>query len=240
MNPSIHKLLPLGIIIVAFLLFAALFRWGIFPFQEQIVKKANTIEADRALQENQENRVKELPQLKEQYDLILQNEDRIDTLVSHDQVVPFIENIESLAHENTVEIIITNQDQAAKKKPVATPKKAAEAVDDEKSGAAATDKKKKDESIMGNLPLEKYMLLRLDVRGEYANVIQFLHQMESLQYAVDIVAIDMRTWEPSDTNPQGNTFSAGSIPSADGISSEKPAVKNLVQAFFDTVVYTKD
>lgn len=240
MNPSIHKLLPLGIIIISLLFFLALFRWGIFPFQTQIVKKANLIEADRALQENQENRVKELPQLKEQYNLILQNEDRIDTLVSHDQVVPFIENIESLAHENTVEIIITNQDQGVKKKPAVTPKKGAEAADDEKGETAATDKKKKDESIMGNLPLEIYMLLRLDVRGEYANVIRFLHQMESLQYAVDIVAIDIRTWEPSDTSSQGNTFSAGSIPSADGLSLDEPAVKNLVQAFFDTVVYTKD
>ena len=198
------------------------------------------IEADRALQENQENRVKELPQLREQYDLILQNENRLDTLVSHDQIVPFIENIETLAHENAAEIIITNQEQGVKKKTATVPKKGFDAADDEKGGTAATDKKKKDESIMGNLPLEKYMSLRLDVRGEYANVARFLHQMESLPYAVDIVAIDMRTWEPNAVGLQGNSFSTKNTPSADGTHPEETVAKNLVQAFFDTIVYTKD
>ncbi len=238
MNSSIHKWIPLGIIATAFLLFAALFQWGIFPFQRLIVEKANTIEANHALQESKENRVKELPQLREQYDLILQDEGKFDTLVSHDQVVPFIESIELLAHGNDVEISITNQDQALKNK-VTAPKNADKLSDESSSNT----EKKKDESILKNLPFDQYMSLRLDVRGEYAKVAQFLHQLESLSYSIDVVSLDIRQWEPSDSGvSRGSAFVTNNPIFSDGTASvsEQPVAKKLVQAFFSIVVYTKD
>lgn len=243
MNPPIHKLLPVGIIVGALICFAVVFQWVVFPFQELIAKKASNIEARRTLQENQESRVEELPQLQGQYDFILQNEEKLNALVSHDQVVPFIERIESLAHDNDVEISITNQDVGVKKKASVAPKKVADTSAEGEGSENSADKKKKDESILGNLPFGEYMALRFDVRGEYAKVVQFLHQIESLPYAVDVVALDIRQLE-IDTGSARNVSSAMVTPPAspDGVTaaSEEPMRKNMVQAFFDIVVYTKD
>ncbi len=243
MTVSLHKLVPLGIIGVSALFFVAVFIWGIFPLQDLIIEKANTIEADRALQSNQESRIKELPQLKETYNRILQNEGMLDTLVSHDQVVPFIERIESLAHDDGVEITITNQgNRDPKKKPVTTGGgKPAVAQPTDDTDAKATDKKKKDETILGNLPLENSMSLRFDVRGRYTDALQFLHQIESLPYAIDVVALDIRQWEATDKATRGDAFATENQVGADGLPlSDTPTEQHLVQALFDVVVYTKD
>jgi hypothetical protein len=243
MNTSLHKLVPVGIIIGSAFFFAAVFAWGIFPLQDLITEKANTIEADRTLQGNEENRVKELPQLRETYEHILRNEDKLDTLVSHDQVVPFIERIEALARDDGVEIVITNQGKAdPKKKPVAGGAgKSGDVSSVEGPGASPSEKKKKDETILGNLPLDTTMQLRFDVRGKYADALQFLHQIESIPYALDVVALDIRQWQPTDKATRGDTFSSGNEVGQGGIVLPgKPVDQNLVQALFDVVVYTKD
>jgi hypothetical protein len=243
MNASLHKLVPLAIIIASALFFAAVFIWGIFPLQDFITEKANTIEADRTLQANQESRIKELPQLKETYDHILQNEGVLDTLVSHDQMVPFIERIESLAHDDGVEIAITNQGQGDTKKKPGTggAGKPTNPQPADGGDVSPSDKKKKDETILGNLPLNTIISLRFDVRGRYTDVRQFLHQVESLPYALDVVALDIRQWQPTDKVTRGDTFSAGNDGGGDGLTSaDKPIEQHLVQAFYDVVVYIKD
>ena len=243
MNTSLHKLVPVGIIIVSALFFAAVFAWGIFPLQDLIAEKANTIEADRTPQGNEENRMKELPLLRETYEHILRNEDKLDTLVSHDQIVPFIERIEALARDDDVEIVITNQGKTdPKKKPVAGGAgKSGDVSATEGSGSSSSEKKKKDESILGNLPLDTTMQLRFDVRGRYVDALQFLHQIEALPYALDVVALDIRQWQPTDKVTRGDIFSSGNEVGADGSAlPEKSAEQNLVQALFDVVVYTKD
>jgi len=245
MNSSFRKLYPLGIIAGSLLFFTAVFQWVVFPLQNKVIGKANMIEAERVLQANQESRVKELPELRTQYDFILKNEDVIDTLINHDQVVPFIENIEALAHDNAVEIVITSRESGVKKKPAASVKKGAESsVGNDKSATEAEKKnEKKDESIVGNLPLEQYMPLRFDVRGKYADAARFLHQVESLPYAVEVVALDIRRFDPdvsaaaAKSSPAGDAFlSVGGIAAPVG----KLPLEDLVQALFDIIVYTKD
>lgn len=244
MNTTIHKLVPIGIIGVSMLFFMAVFIWGILPLQNLITGKANAIEADRTLQANKESRIKELPQLKDTYDHILQNERVLDTLVNHDQVVPFIERVELLARDDGVEITITNQGKSdVKKKPDATG--AGKPVNgqqtDETAKNTPSEKKKKDETILGNLPFDAFMSLRFDVRGRYANVLQFLQQIESLPYALSVVAMDIRQWEPAEKRVGGDVFSSGNEVGLDGaVPLEQPVEQPLVQAFFDAVVYTKD
>lgn len=243
MTVSLHKLVPLGIIGASALFFVAVFIWGIFPLQDFITEKANTIEADRTLQANQESRIKELPQLKETYNHILQNEGVLDTLVSHDQMVPFIERIESLAHDDRVEITITNQGQGdTKKKPgTSGAGKPTNSQPVDGGDASPSDKKKKDETILGNLPLNTIISLRFDVRGRYTDVRQFLHQVEALPYALDVVALDIRQWQPTDKATRGDTFSTGNAIGTDGQpQSDTPVEQHLVQALYDVVVYTKD
>lgn len=242
MNVSLHKLVPLGIIGVSVLFFVAVFAWGILPLQDLIIQKANTIEADRALQANQESRIKELPQLRETYNRILQNEWILDTLVSHDQMVPFIERIEVLAHDGGVEISITNQGKLdPKKKPaVGGAGKPTDASTTDSVGTAPSDKKKKDETILGNLPFDNNMALRFDVRGKYVDAFQFLHQIESLPYALDVVALDIRQWQPTDKVMRGDTFVTGNVAGSEGTTPLDQLVdQNFVQALFDVVVYTK-
>lgn len=243
MNSSFRKLYPLVIISGSLLFFAAVFQWVVFPLQNKVIGKANTIEAEHVLQANQENRVKELPQLRTQYDFILKNEGVVDTLISHDQVVPFIENIESLAHDNAVEIVITSRESGVKKKPAAIAKKGTESNAGDDKGAAEKKNEKKDESIMGNLPLEKYMALRFDVRGKYADAVRFLHQVESLPYAVEVVALDIRHFEPDASAAAAKSLPAGSAFLSMGDTSGpvgKLPLEDLVQALFDIIVYTKD
>ncbi|MFZ1720379.1 MAG: hypothetical protein WAU28_03445 [Candidatus Moraniibacteriota bacterium] len=243
MNASLHKLVPVGIITISVLFFVAVFTWGIFPLQDLITEKANTIEADRALQASKEGRIKELPELKETYDHILKNEGVLDMLVSHDQVVPFIEQIETLAHDDGVEIIITNQGKLdPKKKPAPSGVgKSDDASSTESRGGASSEKKKKDETILGNLPINTNMQLRFDVRGKYTDALQFLHQIETLPYALDVVALDIRQWQPTDKATRGDAFATGNQVGADGLPlSDTPIEQHLVQAFYDVVVYTKD
>ncbi len=239
MTISLHKLVPLGIIFVSALFFIAICIWGIFPLQDLVIEKANTIEANRTLQGNEESRIKELPQLREAYNRIVENEGKFDTLVSHDQMVPFIERIEALAHENRLEIVITNQNKVDTKKKGASSAtaKPTESKPNDGGGASPSEKKKKDETILGNLPIESNISLRFDVRGGYADTLQFLHQVETLPYAVDVVALDIRSWQSTEKATRGDVFSSGT---EGGASPDQLAEPQLVQALFDAVVYTKD
>lgn len=236
MNPSLHKMLPVGIIVASLLFFVAVLIWGIIPFQNVIVDRSNTMEADRALQANRESRTKELPQLRERYNRILENEQKFDTMVSHDQTVPFIEHIESLAHDTGVDITITNQDQPAQKKK---PQASASGDSDNPSPGG---KKKKDDTLIGNLPLNAYMSLRLTVHGAYPKVAEFLYHLEALPYAIDVVAIDIRRWEPSDSVSRGDTFGIARpvLGEAGSSSDAAPEPDHLVEGLLDMVVYTKE
>ena len=202
----------------------------------------NDIQKFHTSRENQSRQINKLPELKDQFEAIEMDEGALDVLLAEDHIVSFIQTLESLAQETHTEIAITSKESGTiveQKKAVTPPKQVTTAE-------GGTDNKKKDESIMGNLPFDRYLHLNIALTGEYADIVAFLYKMEALPFALDVVSLGVRLKDGEGTSQSMITGSGvnpfmltpgGKSARVSDSGSETAIPKGQVEAVFDTLVY---
>lgn len=238
--------------VVALLIFSGigLIAWfGIVPFQDLITEKANGIQEYYATREGQEQQISKLPELQSQFENITKNEKTLAILLSEKNVVDFVQTLERLAKETGVQVEIHSKtgDIIEEKKSVKAPVKNTAASDTGDGGTVAV--KKSAPTILDAVPFGRYLHVEVVVNGEYRTLVTFLHKMETLPIALDVIGMnmkvrDMETSAVLPDNPGRNPFLLFSQGTQMGTAQdipvqETPAEKipgNLV-ASFDTLVY---
>lgn len=221
----------------------AIFWFGIMPLKQSLDNKLRGIQEFYAGQENQEKQIKKLPELKNQYDVIIENESKLDILLSEDQIVDFIKTLEGLAKEMDVQMTITSKENGQ----IIEPKKVVtKAVPLDGDTTAATEKnttKPKVVSILEDVPFDRYLRLSLNVGGQYSNIISFLRKIETLPVGLDIVGVEIKKTDATtetQTNTSGTSSNPFSFLGSGTIETQvQPQVikKNLLEATFDVLVY---
>lgn len=224
--------------------------FGIRLLLSTIQEKMDDIQKLSVTREHREKQLERLPDLEAQHALIDEHADRLGIILTKDRIVEFIQRIERLAEEEDIAVEIESRDNAfleskvtpAEKKDVPT-KPAATPAD--KAEAAAEPAKKapvsKETGIVTELPLKKYLKLTITVTGEYGSVVRFLHRLETLPYALDVIGLNMK--ERTENVDLIETGSAAFNPFAGEVAAEvspKTSKVNVLEAVFETVVYMKE
>lgn len=248
-SPLWNKSKPIVMQISLFAVIGLVGWFGIRLLLSTIQEKMDDIQKLSVTREHREKQLERLPDLEAQHALIGEHADRLGIILTKDRIVEFIQKIEQLAEDEDVTVEIESRDNAfleskvtpAEKKDVAA-KPAATAAD--KAEAAAEPAKKapsaKETGIVTELPLKKYLKLTITATGEYGNVVRFLHRLETLPYALDVIGLNMKLRaEEADLVAQ----ESGVLnPFAEEASTAvRTASKvEVLEAVFETVVYMKE
>lgn len=251
-NPIWEKMKPAVTQIVLFAVIGLGAWFGVRPFLATIQARMDDIQKLSVMREYREKQLERLPDLEAQHALIGEEQGRLNIILTKDRLVEFIEALEQLALETDVTIEIESRDNAfleskvtsAEKPGVATKRTAAPG--DEKGESADEPVKKssagaKETGIVSELPLKKFLKLTMTVSGEYGNIIRYLQRLETLPYALDVVGMHIR--QQPETGDR--VAPVNGAPNPFGVTSESEASvqsprTNVLEAVFETAVYTKD
>lgn len=249
-SPLWNKFKPM-VMQLALLVVIGLIGWfGIRPFLSTIQEKMDDIQKLSVTREHREKQLERLPDLEAQHALISEHEDRLGIILTKDRIVEFIQETEQLAQEEGVAVEIKSRDNAfLESKVTVTEKKdvpaKSAATPTDKAEAAAEPAKKapasKETGIVTELPLKKYLKLTITVTGEYGNVVRFLHRLETLPYALDVIGLNMKQrTEDADLISTGSAVFNPFVGEATAEVLPKISKVNVLEAVFETVVYMKD
>ena len=180
-------LMLLGILVAMVLLY-----WfGIRVVLSKIEAGKEKIQETIALREHRERRLARLDEFAEEYDRIIREEHTLDVIIEQDRMIDFVKQLETLANENAVSIVIEAR-PAIKAPAPAKPKASTTTKDDEapKESAPVKPEKKKEVGIIDTLPSYEATRLMLRVTGETARVFEYLNKVEALPFALDIISIE--------------------------------------------------
>lgn len=190
MNEYIKKNLGLVMLIGIVVTMGLTYWFGVRYLDDIIAAKRENIQKSVTIRENRERQLRKLGEYESQYDRILEEEEKLAVFTEKEHMIDFIKQLEALAKEKGVKIVI----EAREAPPVTKAPAKAASTDAEKTaetgGAEKADAKKKDPSIIGNLPTQEYTRLALRVSGETRKVIEYLHLVETLPVALDVIALD--------------------------------------------------
>lgn len=229
-----------------FLLLGCVFWFGVKPLHEAIKDEMDSIQKLDVIREHKTRQLQRLPELEKQYALIQERGKILDIILTKDELVDFIRTLEELATATGVKITIVSRDNTLLESKVTLPN-----VTTKKSGGPVVvsddgspqDKKglKPPETMLDQLPLKTYIRLTLTVTADYAAMVAYLHKLETLPYATEIVGVTLKK-----AIKQREVVTGGdiSVPQNQGSESITPSVQptlpasNLLDTSFDMLVYT--
>lgn len=163
-----------AIVISAYIfLLVCIFEFGILPLKESINEKR--IEAAKKVldYEIDEKRVMEIPRLKEKVDLIEESMPKLEIFIAEGDELLIIENIEKLSLDTGNEVKIEIANGAGEKQKNQAPKSDVENSENGEFG------------LYG----DKYLSVRLDIKGSFNEVFNLINKLENFDYISDIVSI---------------------------------------------------
>ncbi len=249
-SPLWNKFKPMVLQLLLFVAIGLIGWFGIRPFLSTIQEKMDDIQKLSVTHEHREKQLERLPDLEAQHALISEHENRLGIILTKDRIVEFIQEIEELAQEENVAVEIESRDNAFLESKVTVAEKKdttakSVATPTDKAEAAAEPAKKaptsKETGIVTELPIKKYLKLTITVTGEYGDAVRFLHRLETLPYALDIIGLNIK--QRAEDADLIATESAAFNPFAGEATDEVlPTISkvNVLEAVFETVVYMKD
>lgn len=230
-----------GLILFLIILVAMVLTYwfGIRWLFANIRSERDAIQEMLVIREDRSRQLGKLEEYADQHDVILDNESTMDIFTDQEHMIEFVERLESLAGESGVEIVIeardpivppkmvkkstTNTnvsattDKDTKKEGEPDDGKSKETTSDSGNAKNAPNKKvKKGSGILENLPSDSYTHLGLRIIGETQQVITYLHRVENMPVALDVIAIDaMRKEKPAKERVSPGAASLPSTPISD-------------------------
>jgi hypothetical protein len=191
------------LVISAFLLIILpLFCWAASFMVARVRAKADLIQ-EKVIDNNLEKtKIEKIPKMEEVSAEFEKNKDATGIILNANNKVDFIEYIESLAAEtkNDVEIKVLNDDQNN------AVVKEAKAKTVKKDNAGEIKK-----SIEERLLYKQYISMQVDLVGDYAGFLNFVHKLENNKYYVNIVSFNLQKEliNKADSSKKQNSSSNG-------------------------------
>lgn len=251
-NFTWEKMKPLVWQLLLLLMIGGIAWFGIRWLAETITVKKNDIQKLLVTREQREKQLERLPDLEAQHNLVKEEGDRLDIILRKDRLVEFIEVLERLATQEKVEIKIESRDNAFLESKVTPAEKTGVNSKQPKAASSepvveegeATSKKgnpaTKETGIVADLPFKKYLKLTITLTGKYEDLVRYLHRLESLPYALDVISLNLREKPESPdrvaiVNDMVNPFGQPTAPPAPPVQSI-----TILEGIFETAVYIQD
>ncbi len=244
-----NKMRPWVIQTVLILVIGALFWFGVRPLHGLIQQEMDEIQKIDVLREYRSEELARLPELEKQHVLILDRADELDLLPSKDELVVFIRALELLAEESGVAIEIVSQDNTLLESKVTSQpaqskssKTDAVAVEGEEPATPAPAAKRKPKAgtsgIIDALPLPHYIRLTITVKAPYQAVTEYLHRVETMPYALEVVGLSIK--EASQEDLQELEADALSVPAGAPTQPLSRAALASLTTDINLVIYTRE
>ena len=132
----------------------------------------------------------QMPALKNQFEMVQRDEDKIRLSLNRDNLVGLIEKIEKVSEETGNKIKI----------------ELSEELDDKKSTKLKKDTDK-DKNKTINLPSDNYIKIKANLFGNYVGLLGFINKIENMSYYCDIVSFKITDNLKNNGDSSGNPFS---------------------------------
>jgi len=238
---SYRKHSSLIFLFVLFVAMGSIIWFGILPLKRSLDMKMRGIQEYYADQENQQKQVGRLPELKDQYDVIMKDGQTLDIIITEDRIVDFIKTLEGLANDSSVQMTITSNanGQIIEKVPIkVVPPKA----DGANTQANTSNTKPKVMSMVDDAPFDRYLRLSIKAEGSYGDIVAFLQKIETLPIGLDVIGVEMKKRDASATKDtigtKSNPFALlgdGSVPPPG--ETAQTVAQTPLEATFDMLVY---
>lgn len=224
-----------------------LFWFGIRPLHGFIRTEMDEIQKLDVLREHKSRQMQRLPELEKQNALIEEQGRTLEIVLTKEEIVEFIRTLERLAEETGVKIEIASKDNTLLESKITLPLPGAGAKN-QKAAAPTEDgvtetiapptpqpkrgAKQQTTGMLNELSLKHYIRLTLTVKAPYKSLVAYLHKLETMPYAVEIIGVTMKEAEKEReetiTSPDGSVAPVAT-PQSVVLSTE-----------FDMLVYTKE
>ncbi|MBP6889410.1 MAG: hypothetical protein KBC83_03910 [Candidatus Moranbacteria bacterium] len=190
MNRSFKQKYGFFLFVVICITIGLTYWFGIRKTIEAIKEKRDEIQKMLVIRENRVYKLSKLEEYAAQYEQITNDEKWLDIFTTRDDMIEFVRRLESLAKESDVVIVlearsIPKSQKSTKKVPEKT------TVEKESAGKGTAETKEKEvKSIIEGLPSSIFTYLALHITGETEKVAQYLHKVEALPVALDIISIE--------------------------------------------------
>lgn len=206
----------------------------IVAISDEIQKKAIDNQINQA-------RIAKIPEMKAQHELFASEAERLNVVVDAGSEVDFIKRLELLAEETGNKIDLKIDEEAATQKgaKAVAKKESSDTTVTEKDASGSATKAKKDlEDIKANLPSAFYLMLHINLEGNYAGFMNFLRQLENFNYYANVVSLNLVKAEKQEEERSGSRDIFSSNP-GDFDDSERQSSKNILKSTIDVAVYIK-
>jgi hypothetical protein len=208
MNNSISKNKILITVFLYPVFLAVIFYFTANYLLSEINNKNTLIQKNIVDQEKKEKRLSEIPKMKEQYQMALDEEKKFIPLINENKAVELIEELEKLAQNSGNKINIEIQNSV--KTTVS------------KTRNDKGDKDDKIQSIAESLPGGDYLSLKINLQGSYNQLLDFIEKFEALSYYSDIISLDIK-FEEKEKAPASSPFAQTSENATENNGGEQAA-----------------
>jgi hypothetical protein len=195
--------------------------FAILPLQKSIQKNSDEIQMKIIDDNISKSRISKIPEMEKVEASFAENKENLNIILNSNNEVDFIKKIEALAEETGNKIDLTIDDPASKnQKPAAVSKDQAD--------------------IKNNLPYSKYLSIQINLEGDYAGTLNFIHKLENMNYYVNIISLNMvRDIQDQASTNSGNIspFKAN-IPGANNDAGK--AKDNILKSNLGVIVYLEN
>ncbi len=158
----------------------------VMPLLAKIAEIKNGIEQGIIKQNIGNQRLTELPKIRQQYEEMNSQQEKIDILLDKQQVVTLIERLEKLAQDTNNIIAISIKDNSQQKVvPAPSGNKTASTTEN---------------ALLNSLPNKDYLQLTISLTGDYSGLYKFIASLESLEYYSDILSVSISHLVGSDVS----------------------------------------
>jgi hypothetical protein len=249
------KYTPLIVLLILLTAIGCIVWLGILPLKESINGRMRNIQEFYADRENRDKQIGKLPELKRQYEAVMEDEKTLNILITEGAVVDFVKILEQLASETNVAMSISSKDNGK----IIESKKPEVKTDQSRLGEAGktndtnrTSDSEKDNvsvkvpSILDMAPFDRYLFLNVKAEGQYADIVKFLSKLESLPFGLDVIKVEIKKKDTENnsspakrgdiTNPFSILGDGSNATPKEPLPVEK---KDAIEAMFDIIVYVK-
>jgi len=200
------------------LIFLAVVYFLVFPLVAKTKSISNQIQEKIVDQKIEDTKLGNLPQMDKDWEDFKTQKNSVDVILISGSEISFIESIDAIAQKsgNVIDLKIGDQ---------VDPKEV------EKIKASAK-KNKEQKSIMDEIAYTSYFPMQINLQGDYAGLLNFIHMLENGHFYVNVISINSKKQTLENPSASTSMFSSEK-------EKEKNNAKETIVSTINAIVYTQ-
>lgn len=200
---------------------AAIIYGAVFPIMRKIRYASDEVQKRNIDNEISQKRIGKIPEIENQIKLFSEKENECGIMLEPDKEIDFIKNLESLA-ESTGNKISLKIDETKPK------------------SSNDSDSEKNKSEIKNNLPHKEHIIVKIDLEGDYPELVNFINKIENMKYHTNVIAMNISKKDGNNFSirENGDSFSVFQAKNAQA-AEDAPIDEGFLESKIDLAVYIK-